>query len=124
MDVAVEQASRIVVSTANPWVFSEDVAVGDARYLMRWSINEHYFAEVAVSEMGPDQTIEGVTSGQDPDFSAMVKWDGCTDWRLGDHHTCDPEHVKALCGAMVYVQTRGLQVLEARQELAALSGNG
>lgn len=122
MDIPVKQnpASPVEVSTADPWTFAEEVLLGEQRYLVRWTVKGHYLAESAAVWIEDDtMRAEDVPADDTPQFTVTVKWDGCCDWRFSDDgylHTCDPTHVAALCGAVVYVQTRGLQVLEARAD--------
>lgn len=126
MDIPVKQdpaTAPIEVSTADPWTFAEEVMFGEQRYFIRWVVKGHYYTEVAAFWMeDPDERPEDMPPDARPEFTATVKWDECADWRVGDDgylHTCAPDVVAAMCGAMVYVQTRGLQVLEAhgRQDI-------
>lgn len=131
MDIQVQQAGDIVLSSDDPWSFAEEVAFGECRYLMRWLVKGHYLAEVAAIDLEPDEDAADVNCDVPPMFCVTVKFDGCCDWRFapmdddaddGYVHTCDPEHVAALAGAMVYAQRRGLQVLEAREHDFRLRG--
>ena len=133
MDIPVEQPAAIEVSGVDPWEFCEDVAFDDYRYLFRWKVSGHFYADVrafAVEEPA-DMEAGPIPDDETPAFQVTVKWDGCCDWRIatpddsaegGYLHTCSPEEVAALAGAMVYVQRHGLDMLEARADYFRMLG--
>ena len=119
MYIPTQASTAIEVQTANPWVFAEEVAFGERRYLLRWTIKGHYLACVEAHDLEGD-AAEDVPPDARPTFAATVKWDGCADWRLGDDgyvHTCIAEAVVAFAGAMAYVHSQGGSVLSAREEI-------
>jgi hypothetical protein len=123
MDAPATQEPDIEISTADPWSFAEEVMFGEQRYLIKWTAKGHYYMDVATFWLEDEsERAEDLPADALPDFTAVVKWDECGDWRLGDGgyiHTCSPDRVESLCGAIAYVQRRGLKILEAREALAA-----
>lgn len=131
MDVPISQAYALEVRTADPWHFTEEIALGDSdneyRYLMRWKVDGHHIATLSAVAIESTEKAHDVPADATSDFNVTVKWDGCCDWRFapadsdaegGYLHTCDPAKVSALAGALVYAQRRGLDVLQARERLA------
>jgi len=103
----------------------------ETRYLMLWKVEGHHLAHLDCVMLEADNSPLAVyaapPSGRPVDsesaFTVTVKWDECCDFRIapaGDDgyvHTCSPAQVAALAGALVYAQTRGLQILKARENL-------
>lgn len=111
-------------NTTEPWALTEDVIFGGQRYVIRWVVHGHYYAEAMAFWLeDPTERPEDIPADSLREFSAIVKWDECIDWRIGDDgylHTCAPIYVVALCGAMTHVQNRGLEILAEREKMASL----
>ncbi len=126
MEIAVKQAHAIEVAADDPWTFTEELAFGEGddeyRYIVRWKVEGHYLAHATAANyaVGDENPTAALDDENAIVFEVTVKWDECCDFRVaprhdGYVHTCSPSEVAAFAGALVYAQTRGLQILKARE---------